>query len=203
MNSTIRCPHCEQEVAAGEQACPACGHIHGDPVPCARHPDRQAPGVCIICGDAVCDDCNAGESVHHACPDHSAVPVIEGWAQVYTTSDTVEAELIKENLQSEGIDAAVLSQKDQSFSVDLGELSPVRILVPAYEYLSASTLLSSHMDLRGEVVFACPNCGEAYESEDSTCRTCGERLPTPGGGGLATGGMPDTGAGPPAGPAVP
>jgi hypothetical protein len=106
------------------------------------------------------------------------VPVIEGWAQIYTTSDTVEADLIKENLQSEGLDAAVLSQKDRSFGFDLGDLSPVRILVPAYEYLDAMQVLATHMDFRGEVVFACPACGEAFEPGDAACRSCGAALPT-------------------------
>jgi hypothetical protein len=182
MESTIRCPHCDQQVAAGENACPACGHIHGEPPACDRHADRPAGGVCVICGSPVCDDCNAGEQVHHACPEHHDVPVIEGWAQIYTTSDTVEADLIKENLQSEGIDAAVLSQKDRTLTFDLGDFSPVRVLVPAYDYLNAAGLLAGHMDAAGEVVFACPACGEAFEQGEATCRSCGSALPTHGPG---------------------
>jgi hypothetical protein len=180
MESTIRCPRCDQQVSATETSCPACGHLHGDAIPCARHPDRQAEGVCVICGAAVCDECDGGQSPHFACPDHATIPVMEGWAQVYTTSDTFEADLIKENLQSEGLDAAVLSQKDRSFSVDLGDLSPVRILVPAYEYLDATRLLAAHMDSSGEVAFACPGCGEAYDEGDTACRSCGNPLPAAG-----------------------
>jgi hypothetical protein len=177
MDATITCPHCEQQVAAEEQACPACGHLHRDALPCARHNDRQAHGVCVVCGDAVCDECNDGDGVHFSCPEHASIPVIEGWAQIYTTSDTVEADLIRENLQSEGVEAAVLSQKDRSFNVDVGDLSPVRILVPAYEYLNATQVLHAHMDFKGEVAFACPACGEAYEQTDSICRSCGAELP--------------------------
>jgi hypothetical protein len=180
MESTIHCPRCDQQVPASEATCIACGHLHRDGMPCARHPDRQAEGVCVICGAAVCDDCDSGHSPHFACPDHGAIPVVEGWAQVYSTSDTFEADLIKENLQSEGLDAAVLSQKDQSFTVDLGDLSPVRILVPAYEYLDATRLLEAHMDAAGEVAFACPACGEAFEEGDATCRACGRSLPSAG-----------------------
>jgi hypothetical protein len=180
MNSTIHCPRCEQEIDATEAACPACGHIHDGSVQCTRHPDRAAEGVCVICGDGVCDECSSAGDRHHACPDHGAVPVIEGWAQVYTTSDTIEADLIKENLQSEGIDAEVLSQKDRSFNVELGDLSPVRILVPAYEYLDGIALLRSRMDVRGEVSFACPACGEAYDAGDASCRSCGAPLPAQG-----------------------
>jgi hypothetical protein len=177
MESTIRCPRCEQQVAAGEPACPACGHLHGNPEPCERHPDQQAFGICVVCGDAVCGQCNDGDSLHFSCPDHAAIPIIEGWAQVYTTSDTVEAHLIKENLQNEDLEAAVLSQKDRSFNVDLGDLSPVRILVPAFEYLDAMKVLAAHMDFQGEVLFACPACGERFEGREATCRSCGAELP--------------------------
>lgn len=187
MESTIHCRNCDQEVIAAEPACPACGHLHAGAVACARHPDAEAPGICAICGDAVCRRCNTGDPVHHTCPDHTDVPIIEGWAQVYTTADTVEAELIRENLQSEGLDAEVLSQKDRSFNVDMGELSPVRILVPAYDYLEALDLLATHMDARGEVVFACAVCGEAFDEGDATCRACGASLPVTGRSGRAAG----------------
>jgi DNA-directed RNA polymerase subunit RPC12/RpoP len=181
METTIRCARCDQEIDAEGPACPACGHIHTGSLNCKRHPDRKAVGVCVICGDALCDECDSSGEMHHACPDHSEIPVIEGWAQIYSTSDDVEAELIKENLQSEGVDAAVLSQKDRSFSVELGELSPVRVLVPAYDYLEATKLLGEHMDLAGEVVFACASCGEAFEPGDTVCQSCGSPLPTPAG----------------------
>jgi hypothetical protein len=179
MESTIHCPRCEQEVDASEASCPACGHLHGEKPACARHPERTAHGTCVVCSDAVCDDCDEGESVHFACPAHRAVPVIQGWAQIYSTSDTVEAGLIRENLESEGIDAAVFDQKDRSFNVDMGDLSPVRLLVPAFEYQEAMKVLHSHMDAHGEVAFACPACGEAYEVGDTACRTCNAALPGP------------------------
>ena len=180
METTIRCPRCDQEIDAEGPACPACGHIHQGTLNCRRHPERTAEGVCVVCGDEVCEECNStGDEMHHACPDHGAIPVIEGWAQIYTTSDDMEANLIKENLQAEEIDAAVLSQKDRSFGVDLGELSPVRVLVPAYAYAEARRVLAQHMDSSGEVSFACPSCGEPFEAGETTCSSCGTPLPTP------------------------
>jgi hypothetical protein len=101
---------------------------------------------------------------------------VEGWAQVYTTSDDLEASLIRDNLQSEGIDAEVLSQRDRSFAVDLGDLSPVRVLVPAFQYQGAREVLDGHRDAAGEVQFACPACGEVYEDGASVCASCGEPL---------------------------
>lgn len=178
-DATIRCPRCDQEVDAEGPACPACGHLHNGTLDCKRHPDRTATGVCVICGDALCEECDSADEMHHACPDHSEIPVIEGWAQIYTTSDDMEADLIKENLQAEGVDAAVLSQKDRSFGVELGDLSPVRVLVPAYSYIEGTKLLAQHMDAAGEVVFACPTCGEAFDPGDALCANCGTPLPTP------------------------
>ena len=170
------CSNCEQEFDASEPSCPACGQLV-EPDRCARHPDRRAEGVCVICGSAVCEECDRSAEVHYLCPDHADVPVIQGWAQVYTTSDDVEAQLIRENLQADGIDAEVLSQKDHTFAVDLGELSPVRLLVPAYEYARAVEVVEKRKDDEGEVMFACPDCGEAYEAGDAACSNCGALLP--------------------------
>ena len=178
METTIQCPRCDQEIDAEGPACPACGHLHKGSLDCLRHPDRKATGICVVCSDPLCGECDVADAMHHACPEHGDVPVIEGWAQIYTTSDVMEAELIKENLQADGVDAAVLSQKDQSFGVDLGELSPVRLLVPAYEYLDAVKHLAQHMDVEGEVTFACPSCGEVFDTGESVCSSCGTPRPT-------------------------
>jgi hypothetical protein len=110
--------------------------------------------VCVICGTALCPDCNKGGDAHFLCELHRAIPVVEGGAQVYTTSADLEAQLIKENLEAEGIGSRVLSQKDHfSLPVDFGDLSPVRVLVPAYAYQDAERLLASHRNARGEVAF--------------------------------------------------
>lgn len=108
----------------------------------------------MVCGSAVCGGCNKGGDKHYLCETHSQIPVVEGWAQVYTTSDDLEAQLIRENLAAEGVDARVLSQKDHfSLPVDLGDLSPVRVLVPAYAYQDAERVLAEHRNARGDVAF--------------------------------------------------
>jgi hypothetical protein len=169
------CGNCEQEFDASEPACPACGHLQA-PARCAVHAEREARGACIVCGRAVCEECDRSDDTHYICPEHADVPIIEGWAQVYTTSDDVEADLIKENLQADGVDAEVLSQKDHMLTVDFGDLSPVRVLVPAYEYARAREIIEKHKDASGEVQFACPNCGEAYDPGEETCASCGASL---------------------------
>jgi hypothetical protein len=172
----LECPHCGEQVAADSDSCIACGHLHVEGK-CTLHPERTAEGVCVMCGTALCEECNRGAGTMFVCAEHSAVPLMDGWAQVYTTSDDFEAELIRDNLEAEGIDAQVLSQKDHfSFTVDIGDLSPVRVLVPAFAYQDAQELLAAHKSMTGEVSFACGNCGEAYDQGQEVCSNCGQSV---------------------------
>jgi hypothetical protein len=173
---TRYCPRCREGMAADADACPACGHLVIDAV-CDRHPDRRAPGQCALCGTALCERCEAGDRHYHKCQEHADIPVIEGWAQVLSLADEMEAKLIEENLRAEGVDARVLSQKDHSaFPVDLGDLALIRVLAPTYAYQEAARLIAAHRDAAGEVSFGCPHCGEPYDEDAIACTACGEAL---------------------------
>jgi uncharacterized OB-fold protein len=173
------CPNCSRQYDASEDACPGCGRLEAE-VPCERHPDRTAAGQCVVCGSAACRECDRDETREFICPDHWDVPIVDGWAQVYTTSDDLKAQLIRENLRADGLVAEILSQKDHfAVPVDLGDLSPVRVLVPAYEYQAAIRVLGDHMDGQGEVSFACQACGESYEAGATLCAACGEPVREP------------------------
>ena len=106
-----------------------------------------------------------------------SVNVLHGWAQIYTTTREIEAQLLRENLLADGIEARTFSQKDNMLSVDLGELSIVRLLVPVWDYEQANGLIRAHTGESGEITFACPECGEAYEPGSESCATCGASLP--------------------------
>ena len=173
---TRRCSRCEETIAADAEACPACGHLEAA-VACDVHADRKAHGRCALCGQAVCTDCDRGRKPYHLCEAHSSVPVIEGWAEVVSVPDEVEARLIEENIRAEGIEARILDQKDHSaFPVEFGDLARVRVLVPTYAYTEAERVLAAHRDAAGEVTFGCPNCGEPYEEGEKVCGSCGEAL---------------------------
>ncbi len=173
---TRRCEHCGETIAAGAPVCPICGHL-AEPARCARHPDREAPGQCALCGTPVCEECDAGDRRYHRCPDHAGVRIIEGWAEVHAIPDEVEAGLIEDNLRAEGIDSRILSQKDHSaFPVEFGDLARVRILVPTYAFTEAERIIAAHSDAAGEVSFGCPNCGEPYDEGQTVCAACGEAL---------------------------
>jgi hypothetical protein len=181
------CPLC----GAQEVRCSRCGETHSDPDACsacgalrvqhrcASHPDTFAEGRCVVCGRLVCRVCQQGPGRVFLCHDHARIGLIQGWAQIYSTTSEFEAQLLRENLLAEGMDAQIFSQKDQMLSVDLGDLSIVRLLVPARQYERARAVIRSHMDAVGEVAFACPGCGEAYEPGSGVCGSCGSTL-TPG-----------------------
>lgn len=170
---TFQCDRCGAEYAGGE-GCPICGVLR-TPVPCGDGDSRQAAFRCVICEAPVCGDGPGGDRPA-VCELHEGIPIMEGWAQVYTTSDEFEAGLIVQNLQAEGVDAQLYSQKDAVFPVDLGELAIVRVMVPLWEFQGAIEVIRAHMDTSGEVSFACPSCGEAYEPGDAACSNCGASL---------------------------
>lgn len=185
------CPACREPLPPETDRCLACGWIR-TPVPCARHPDRPAGGRCVVCGAPVCDRCDRRAGPAHRCPDHATVPVLEGWAQVYVTTSEPEAGLLCDNLRAEGVDCRVLSQADHfAFAVRLGDLAPVRVLVPAYAYEDAARILRAHQDERGTVLFGCPRCGTPFEpGEGERCSACGAPLPRVHGAGAGHGEQP-------------
>ena len=170
--TTHSCPRCGAEYTGGD-ACPSCGFLR-EPVPCDDDPARTAASRCVLCGRAVCGE---AAGLPALCDAHAHVPIIEDWAQVYTTNDELEAELIVRNLQAEEIDAQVYSQKDEyAFPVDLGELSIVRVMVPVWEFADALDVVEAYGRGSGNLSFACPNCGEVYEAGATQCASCGASL---------------------------
>ena len=170
------CPECGAAVTPGDASCPSCGHLH-TPAACDRHPARSAAGRCVLCGRALCEDCDRGRRPYHLCEQHANVPMIEGWAELLSLSEEFEARLIEENLRAEGIDARILDQKDHSaFPVDIGDLARIRILVEPAAYARAERIISAHSDAAGEVSFGCPHCGEPYDEGEKVCGSCGEAL---------------------------
>ena len=167
------CERCETQYGDGD-SCPACGALRA-PIPCDEDAARTAHSRCVLCGRALCGP-QADDGEPARCADHRNVPVIEGFAQVYTNSNEFAAQLTVENLRAEGLDATLFSQSDRSFPMDIGELSIARVLVPTFQYEQALQLIREYMDTEGEVTFACPSCGDVYEPGQETCTSCGAAL---------------------------
>jgi len=78
-------------------------------------------------GITICPDCNTplvDASELKKYPELSE----EDWVLVYTTFNRIDAEMLRENLESADISATVLSQKDSSFPTP-GDLSTIKLFV--------------------------------------------------------------------------
>lgn len=171
-DAPARCRGCSGGVGG---FCPVCGEGESES-DCEAHAGSSVLGACVLCGKPLCARCAGKRTTPYLCDEHGSVPIIGAWAQVYSTTGEFEAQLLRENLQAEGLEAEIFSQKDHIYPVDLGELSIVRIMVPLWRFGTARETIREHMDTRGEVVFACPACGEAFEPGADACTSCGSML---------------------------
>jgi hypothetical protein len=77
------------------------------------------------------------------------------WVLVYTSFSVIDVEMLKENLESAGMSASVLSQKDSSFPAP-GDLSTVKLFVKkadvpeALEFIQTIKSKSSDSEQDGE-----------------------------------------------------
>ncbi|HSW56606.1 MAG TPA: DUF2007 domain-containing protein [Ignavibacteriaceae bacterium] len=80
-----------------------------------------------ITGITICPDCNTPLVDSVDLSKYSDLSE-DDWVLVYTAFSEIEADMLKENLESAGISASVLSQKDSSFPAP-GDLSTVKLFV--------------------------------------------------------------------------
>jgi hypothetical protein len=64
----------------------------------------------------------------------------EGWVVVYTSGEEYEIAMLKDNLESAGIPAAMLSQKDHNFPAP-GDFSIVKLLVKREDVSAALSFI--------------------------------------------------------------
>lgn len=87
--------------------CPNCEYEYVDSVK-----------ICPDCGvELVTNKEFEGNLVHHS-----------DWIVIYTTSESYEAEMYKNNLEGADIEALILGQKDSSFPA-VGDLAVIKLLV--------------------------------------------------------------------------
>lgn len=90
-----------------------------------------------------CPDCGSklitaedfeGNLVHHS-----------DWCVACDCGNTIEAEMMKTNLESAGIESLVLSQSDRSFPVD-GNMTIIKVLVKKTDAEEASVIINDIMN---------------------------------------------------------
>ena len=65
----------------------------------------------------------------------------EGWISVFECSTDFEADLVRDKLDEEGVAAVVLTQRDHSFNLNVGDLAPVHVMVRPEEEAEAREVL--------------------------------------------------------------
>ena len=78
-------------------------------------------------GVTICPDCNVKLVDEIELKEYERLSE-DDWILIYTSFDEVEIEMIKDNLESAGMEATVFSQKDRNFPAP-GDLSPIKLLV--------------------------------------------------------------------------
>lgn len=84
-------------------------------------------------GTLNCPDC--GEELIDSLPEETLLSE-DDWQVVYTSSFDYEVEMLKDNLESAGIAANILSQRDSNFPAP-GDLSIIKLLVKKEDVESA------------------------------------------------------------------
>jgi len=86
-------------------------------------------------GIVICPDCNTPLVDASELNNYEKLSE-DDWALVYTTFNRIDAEMLRENLESAGISATILSQKDSSFPTP-GDLSTIKLFVKKAEVSDA------------------------------------------------------------------
>ncbi len=68
----------------------------------------------------------------------------EGWVSAFSCSTDFEADLVRDRLDEAGVDAIVLTQRDHSFNLNVGDLSPVHVMVPPKHAEMAAGVLNEN-----------------------------------------------------------
>ena len=99
------------------------------------------------------------------------VKVYEGWVTIFSTGTDYEADLVRDRLDDSGLKAVVLTQRDHAFNLNVGDLSPVHVLVPPEEVEEARTILAetvSDEELNQAAMDADPAAEPAHSDREET-----------------------------------
>ena len=68
------------------------------------------------------------------------------WIEIFITYDTIEAQIIKDLLESGGIPVVLRSSKVTPYPVNVGKMGEIKIFVPTSDEESARTLIEQSND---------------------------------------------------------
>jgi hypothetical protein len=90
----------------------------------------------------------------------------EGWIAIFSTSTDFEADLVRDRLDAEGVDAVVLTQRDHTFNLNVGDMAPVHVMVQPADVGRARAVIESvpftDAELSEAAMNADPNAADAH-----------------------------------------
>lgn len=140
------CSLCENEVERNDDFCPNCGTLFAEFVKCVEHTNKDAKGVCVICISPYCEECGMFvDDRIFLCNEHSEYETMEGVACVLSAEDSAQIELIKSNLEAEGLHPFSFPRKvssvHSSFAYTGYGISDFPLMVPFQEVMQAEEIL--------------------------------------------------------------
>lgn len=96
--------------------------------------------------------------------------VYEDWIAIFTTSTDFEADLVRDRLDAAGIAAVVLTQRDHSFNLNVGDMSPVRVMIKPEDVDAARGVINeqpfSDAELTEAAMNADPDSDDAHAADE-------------------------------------
>ncbi len=96
--------------------------------------------------------------------------VYEDWIAIFTTSTDFEADLVRDRLDAAGIAAVVLTQRDHSFNLNVGDMSPVRVMIKPEDVDAARGVINeqpfSDAELTEAAMNADPDSEDAHAADE-------------------------------------
>ena len=96
--------------------------------------------------------------------------VYQDWIAVFNTSTDYEADLVRDRLDAAGVAAVVLTQRDHSFNLNVGDMAPVRVMVRPEDEAAAHEVINqqpfSDEELTEAALNADPDSEDAYTADE-------------------------------------
>lgn len=96
----------------------------------------------------------------------------KNWTIVFSSGTDYEADLVRDRLDDSGIPAIVMTKRDHSFNVNVGDLADVSVLVPRDQVDAAREVLATQVsdeELERAALEADPKAPDAH-SRDNEAR---------------------------------
>jgi len=96
--------------------------------------------------------------------------VYQDWIAVFTSSTDFEADLVRDRLDAAGVAAVVLTQRDHSFNLNVGDMAPVLVMVRPEDEDAAREIIDaqpfSDEELTEAALNADPDSEDAYTADE-------------------------------------